>query len=52
MVVTKLYFISINYNIKISKQKASNSVRTIDQVINDTNACLDDENCDCNEGIF
>ena len=46
-VVTKLGFISINYTfIKISKGKASNSVLTIDQVMNDINTWLDDKDCD------
>ena len=44
---TKLYFISINYNIlKVSKPKASNSVITFDQVMNDINTWLVDEDCD------
>ena len=39
-VVTKLYFISLNYNIKKSKRKAPNSVPAIDQEMNDINTLV------------
>ena len=49
-VVAKLYFMSINYNIiKMSKWKTSNSVLTIDKVINDINTRLVEEDCDLDE---
>ena len=41
---------SINYNIiKMSKWKTSNSVLTIDKVINDINIWLVEEDCDLDE---
>ena len=47
---TKSNFISIDFNIKnMSKWKASNSVLTIDQVMNDIDTWLVDKDCDQNE---